>query len=293
MLRTEDIMKRILGLSIVAVCAASTIIAGLVADDGGGIVAPPATPVIEEPKAPAPAMAESVEEKGAPTKDAPAPLAKPDATKPVPAEDPEPTAATKCNAVKEKEPAVDTTAAPQKPAEASTATVDKAQQPCQRGDRAFFVAVGRSRADVEAIALGLEFFSSQIWFDDGNWYCNPFLELLVGYWEGDAGHTGVTSLHEAGASAYIRCIRKQQASSCCIRPYADVGLGLHYITEDRIEGKELGRQWLAGSNVGVGLVLGNSERFDIGLRIRHLSNGGTRDINWGINHYMMRAAIRF
>ena len=39
--------------------------------------------------------------------------------------------------------------------------------------------------------------------------------------------------------------------------------------------------------------IGEAERVDIGVRIRHLSNGGTEDINWGINHLMLRTAIRF
>ena len=50
---------------------------------------------------------------------------------------------------------------------------------------------------------------------------------------------------------------------------------------------------MAGSNLGIGLILGESERFDIGMRIRHLSNGGTKDVNWGINHIMLRFAVRF
>lgn len=170
----------------------------------------------------------------------------------------------------------------------------KYQEPSQHGERSFFVAAGRSRATVEAIALGLEFFSSNTWFDEGNWYCVPYLELLAAYWEADpdAGHTGVSSLHEGGISTYIRCIRAKLPGSLA-RPYVDLGLGVHYLTENRIEGKELGRQWLAGSNVGIGLVLGKSERLDVGLRVRHLSNAGTSDINWGINHYMGRVAVRF
>ncbi len=226
----------------------------------------------------------------APTKPeirAPKPVVDPEVAEPVPPEEPASVVVTKRDAVEET---VVTEEATEEPAPEAA----KVEKPAQRGDRAFFVAAGRSRSrgSVDAIAFGLEFFSSQTWFDGGNWYCSPFLELLGAYWEGDAGHTGVTSLHEAGISGYIRCIRKPQPGGS-IRPYADVGLGVHYVTEDRIEGKELGRQWLVGSNVGIGLVLGESERFDVGLRIRHLSNGGTRDINWGINHYMVRAAVRF
>ena len=93
-------------------------------------------------------------------------------------------------------------------------------------------------------------------------------------------------------SIYGRYIRRR-TQKLNISPYVDAGIGVHYLTEDKIEGKELGRQWLAGSNLGIGIIVGKSERFDIGVRIRHLSNAGTKDINWGINHVMARLAIRF
>lgn len=364
-------MKRILGAVSITIGIGTTVLAGLVADDGIGITAPPAQPVIEkivvpvveEKGAPPPAMPEIPAKPEVSEPEAPEPTPEPEVTEPeaekpqvtepkaeepkaeepkteepkaektpeeartaepVKTEEPPPPATPESDAAKTPEveapaPAADAPAEVKGATEAeeedvvvsepekaemdsAEATAAAAAAPVQKtcesgklskhGEKAFFVAAGRSRGSVEAIALGLEFFSSSTWFNDGNWYCIPYLELLVGYWEGDPGHTGNSSLHEGGASGYIRCIHKKQPGSA-IRPYADAGLGLHYITENRIEGKELGRQWLAGSNVGVGLVLGESERVDVGLRVRHLSNGGTSEINWGINHYMLRVALRF
>ena len=251
----------------------------------------PAKPKVEKPEVEAPKPPKQVKK---------APVAKPKKKKAEPAK-PKVTAPKPAETKKAK-PAKEVASQPEKAeldrleAEAAKTVPEtktcKAEKPSKHGERAFFVAAGRSRGSVEAIALGLEFFSSKTWFNDGYWYWVPYLELLAGYWEGDPGHTGNSSLHEGGGSVYVRCIRKKQPGAS-IRPYADVGVGLHYITENRIEGKELGRQWLAGSNAGVGLVLGEAERVDIGLRIRHLSNGGTSEINWGINHYMVRAAFRF
>jgi len=334
-------MKRILGAVSIIIGIATTGLGGLVADDGIGVIASPATPAAKEAVVP-------VEEKGAPPVAVPEKPIKPKAAKPEGAEpkvtkaktnkpeaaEPkvtetkaaEPKAAKPkvAKAAKKRRPKPPPASAPDVPktaetkkvkpaekvvgqskkaerdmqeAEAAAASapakqVGKAEKPSKHGERAFFVAAGRSRGSVEAITLGLEFFSSRTWFNDGYWYWVPYLELVAGYWEGDPGHTGTSSLHEGGGSVYARCIRKKQPGAS-IRPYADVGVGLHYITEDRIEGKELGRQWLAGSNAGVGLVLGEAERVDVGLRIRHLSNGGTSEINWGINHYMVRAAFRF
>ncbi|HSF91084.1 MAG TPA: acyloxyacyl hydrolase, partial [Paracoccaceae bacterium] len=62
---------------------------------------------------------------------------------------------------------------------------------------------------------------------------------------------------------------------------------------DRIEGKELGRHWQAGTNIGVGLLFPRAERFEMGLRLRHLSNAGTDEFNWGVNQLLLRVGVRF
>lgn len=157
---------------------------------------------------------------------------------------------------------------------------------------AFFAAIGKGNGSVQSATLGFEFYSEKRWFEEGKWYLTPFSELLLSAWKGDPGHTGIESLHEAGFTVYGRLIR-EKFEKLNIRPYLDAGLGLHYLTENEIESKELGRQWLAGSNIGIGLVFGESPRFDVGARFRHLSNGGTKDVNWGINFIMLRLAIRF
>jgi hypothetical protein len=155
-----------------------------------------------------------------------------------------------------------------------------------------FAAIGDGDGSIESVAFGLDYHPKATWFEGGDWGLVSYFELLVGYWEADEGHTGVTSLHEGGLTCYLRHIRSGNISTA-LRPYIDAGVGLHYVTEDEIEGKELGKQWLAGSNVGCGIVIGESERVDIGIRLRHLSNGGIEEINWGINHLMLRTAIRF
>jgi len=173
-----------------------------------------------------------------------------------------------------------------------TIDLKKSTDKPSRKKYSLFTAIGRGDGDVKSIAIGLDLYTKLKWFEAGSWYLTSYTEIMASYWEGEAGHTGTESLHEGGLSVYGRYIRKQN-QKFNITPYFDAGLGLHYITEDEIEGKELGRQWLAGSNLGAGIIMGKSQRFDAGLRVRHLSNAGTKEINWGINHAMVRLAIRF
>ncbi len=177
------------------------------------------------------------------------------------------------------------------PAEVAPATAGAASVP-QRRPFSAVAAVGRSDGEVVVgmIALDYHFDWHRKLGEHG--IVNPYCEFLLGYWEGEEGHTGVTSLHEAGLSLLLRYRYLRQPLSTFL-PYIDAGFGLHYLTEDRIEGKELGRHWQAGSNIGIGLLFPRDERFELGLRLRHLSNAGTDEFNWGVNQLLARFGVRF
>lgn len=177
------------------------------------------------------------------------------------------------------------------PAEVAPAPADTAADP-QRRPFTAVASVGRSDGEVVVgtIALDYHFDWHRTLGEHG--VINPYCEFLLGYWEGEEGHTGVTSLHEAGLSLLLRYRYLRQPLST-YQPYIDAGFGLHYLTEERIESKELGRNWQAGSNIGIGLLFPRDERFELGLRLRHLSNAGTDESNWGVNQLLARFGVRF
>lgn len=173
--------------------------------------------------------------------------------------------------------------------------VKKAESSDQAMRRRPFTAVaalGRSDGEVITRSIILDYHFDKLWQWGRHGYVNPYSEFVLSFWEGEKGHTGVSSLHEAGASVLLRYrfIRKPYS---IYHPYVDAGFGLHYLTEDQLEGKELGRNWQAGSNIGIGLLFSRAERFELGVRLRHLSNAGTDEFNWGVNQLMARFGIRF
>ncbi len=279
---TGDIIMRIIGAIIVALLSVVSIEAGQVMDPNPreAVSAKPEQKEIVKKDAPEAA----VQEKGAET----AAAAETQAEKVL-----EVTPKAEIAMPEEqtlKTLAEDAEAIPANTSEVSEGTENTASRQHRFG---VFAAIGDGDGSIESVAFGLDYHPKATWFEGGEWGLVSYIELLVGYWESDeGGHTGVTSLHEGGLTCYLRHIRSGNISTA-LRPYIDAGVGLHYVTEDEIEGKELGKQWLAGSNVGCGIVIGESERVDIGIRLRHLSNGGIEEINWGINHLMLRTAIRF
>ncbi len=141
-----------------------------------------------------------------------------------------------------------------------------------------------ARTAIAAINL----YSGWEWCGGGKWYQTPYIEALGAYWSGHPGWTRVDTLKEAGLTAVVRTIHHDTVIPT---PYLDLGLGVHYLTEDRIENKLFGSDVLFGSNIGIGMLFGRDGRFDVGFRARHLSNAGIDEINWGINFYMVRLAV--
>ncbi len=194
-------------------------------------------------------------------------------------------------AVVRNPPAVAALKRPGEEASARGSSTPMQETPARRSVGAF-AAAGRSDGTVLLAIIGVDYQFDKQWQLGDSGQITPIGELEVSYWEGNEGHTGVSSLHEAGAVCIAR-YRYLRTPFSSIRPFLDLGIGIHYVTETEIERKELGRNWLASSNIGAGFLFGRDERFEVGARIRHLSNAGTDEVNWGVNQLLARIGYRF
>lgn len=77
------------------------------------------------------------------------------------------------------------------------------------------------------------------------------------------------------------------------RPYLEAGLGVHLISKVHIGHRNLGSALQFGSHAGLGLRFGCDEQWDVAWRIEHLSNGGLKEPNTGINFTMIRIGYRW
>ena len=57
--------------------------------------------------------------------------------------------------------------------------------------------------------------------------------------------------------------------------------------------RRFGTRFQYGDHIGVGVRYGPRYRYDLGVRLQHLSNGGLADPNPGINFVQVRLAYRF
>lgn len=73
--------------------------------------------------------------------------------------------------------------------------------------------------------------------------------------------------------------------------YLEAGIGVHYLSDARFAGKNLGTRTQFSPSLGVGLRLGR--QLEVGYWFWHLSNGGLATPNPGLNYHLLRLGYRF
>lgn len=76
-------------------------------------------------------------------------------------------------------------------------------------------------------------------------------------------------------------------------PFAEVGLGPYWVSRSVPYDRRLSTAFQFGSFAGVGLHLGPRHSYEIGYKFFHLSNGGIRKPNGGLNFHVLRLGFRF
>jgi hypothetical protein len=104
-----------------------------------------------------------------------------------------------------------------------------------------------------------------------SWYW----DVSVGSWHGDEG-----TVHDVGVTPVFRWSKAQRG------PYLEGGIGVHVLSDSHIN-SDLGfsTRGQFGDHLGAGWHEG---RYDWQVRLQHLSNGGMRNPNPGINFLILR-----
>lgn len=123
------------------------------------------------------------------------------------------------------------------------------------------------------------------------WHWNRFWEANLSYWYLYKSKKGEEKLLELGLTPNIRAERDQAWNWG--RPYLEAGLGVHLLSKVHIGTRNLSSSLQFGTHAGLGIRFGQSEQFELGWRIEHLSNAGLHEPNPGINFSMMRFGYRW
>jgi len=129
------------------------------------------------------------------------------------------------------------------------------------------------------------------WFTGGNWLVTGFWEASLGSWRGRSAAGNNQTVTDLGITPVFRLQQKNLGE---FAPYAEAAIGFHLITPTFIyANRHFGSAFQFGDHVGAGIRFGDRRQFDLGYRFQHLSNGGIKKPNQGINFNQVRFAYYF
>jgi lipid A 3-O-deacylase len=116
------------------------------------------------------------------------------------------------------------------------------------------------------------------WRQEPKWLADTVMRL---YWDATYGtwQSNTGTLQDVGLTPTFRYGHQYGG-------YFDIGIGFHVLTETRISSDiEFSTKFQFGDHLGVGYRF---DRYDLSMRLQHLSNAGIKDPNPGINFLQLR-----
>jgi hypothetical protein len=143
----------------------------------------------------------------------------------------------------------------------------------------------------DMMRVGAQWDWHKKWFDNGSWHLGGYWDASIGRWRGYAAIGNNQKITDFGITPVFRYERD---SIFGISPYVEGAVGFHLITTTFINAdRKFGSSFEFGDHVGAGIRFGSTRQFDLGYRFQHLSNGGIKKPNQGINFNQIRFEYHF
>lgn len=139
--------------------------------------------------------------------------------------------------------------------------------------------------------VGLQWDFDQTWFNEGDGLVAGFWEANIGTWRGNSAAGSNRTITDIGITPVFRF---QQKTPTGFSPYLEGAIGFHLLSTSTVHAKrELGSTFQFGDHIGFGARFGEKQQFDLGFRLQHLSNGGIKMPNHGINFNQIHFSYHF
>jgi lipid A 3-O-deacylase len=141
--------------------------------------------------------------------------------------------------------------------------------------------IGRANGNIDGYRLGLQKeFSS--WLHDHGIPLSGYIEGSLNYWEG----SGDESYAIAVSPVFVLPL----CDDCSYAPYVEAGIGIAFISEQEIDGRDLSSDFQFENRVGLGI---KTKEIDFHIRYMHYSNGSTSQPNDGLDFFLAGMAFKF
>jgi lipid A 3-O-deacylase len=145
------------------------------------------------------------------------------------------------------------------------------------------------RGDQTDIArVGLLWNWQKTWRVTDDWHLGGNWDVSLGYWQKRGAANDNQRIVDIGVTPVFRLQRNAVAG---FAPYLEGAIGFHLLSHT-YPGK-LGSRFEFGDHVGMGANFGPKQEYDFAYLFQHLSNGGIKQPNHGINFNQIRFGYHF
>ena len=140
------------------------------------------------------------------------------------------------------------------------------------------------------LRIGVQSDWSARWFQSNGTHLSGYWDASIARWRGNAYRdvSGATqNITDIGFTPVFRFQRDDKKAW-----YAEGGIGVHHLS-DRYDndGHQLSTRFQFGDHIGLGYVFDN--RWELGMKIQHFSNGGYKKPNSGVDFIEVKASYHF
>jgi lipid A 3-O-deacylase len=136
---------------------------------------------------------------------------------------------------------------------------------------------------VDLWRAGIQWKWQKRWFEGKDWHVGGYWDLQLGQWNGASNITDIS---------LTPTFRLQRNAG--YGPYLEGAIGFHYLSGKNITaGKQFSTNFQFGDHIGAGMRFGDQGNWDLGVRFQHVSNGGIKKPNPGINFTQLRLQYHF
>ena len=111
------------------------------------------------------------------------------------------------------------------------------------------------------------------------------------FWRARAEHSRDKHLVDLGAAPVPRL---EGSSARAFTPYLEASVGLNLLSQTRInESRHFSTAFQFGEFLGLGATFGANRRYDVALRVEHVSNSGIKEPNDGLTYSALGFQYQF
>jgi hypothetical protein len=140
------------------------------------------------------------------------------------------------------------------------------------------VEIGTGDDDTRAIRLAGTWNWRKQWQLGEKWHLAGYWELSLGAWENLDDSTT-----DFGFTPVFRFEHHDEH-----HVYVEAAIGFHILSQHISAQRQFSTNFQFGDHLAVGARFGSRRRYDLGVRLQHISNGGIQKPNPGINFLLLR-----